>query len=334
MALVKRNTEHPLSETRKTIESRRKKLSVRLAKFFNEQAKAMPTITGRSQSKPKKVEDTILHLPSDFNATQRLELKLEPLAREEKLLREGELVDALAEVRETAQHLSCARARKQKHARGQRQNTRALGQLLAAEQDRNAAIEDYNASRLRLGNLVDEDPRFPPLTIKDTFRKSTELKRQIGDSKRGEGKIWSVGTSARALANATTRKETDEEETDEEETDEELEELMADELEELKADALAGGSKTVKGLRCSSLFLCVALILTVRKAAGTVMSTRKSSSHTTRGKKKQSSPPAADTDEPELEEFSSKDTHGWIWNVYQSKGMNEKEIREWQSDSE
>ena len=354
---MKRNAEHPLVEMRKTIESRQKKLSTCLAKFFDEQAKAMPTITGRSQSKPKNVEDTILHLPSDFTATERLELKLEPLAHEEKLLREGELVDALAEVRDTAQHLTCARTRKQKHARHQRQNTRTLSQVLEAENERNAAIEDYNAARVQLLRLVDEDPRFPPLTIKDTFRKSTELKRQVGDSRRGEGKIWSVGTSARARANATASvdvdkeapveepaveesdgEEPDDEEPDDEETDEETgdeqEEVKVVERDEAKANDLPSSSSTLKGLRCWSLFLYVALTLIFIKAAGTVMATRKSSSHSTRGKKKQLSPPAADGDEPELEEFSSKETHGWIWNVYQSKGMTENEITAWQLDSE
>jgi hypothetical protein len=71
------------------------------------------------------------------------------------------------------------------------------GQFIAdAEARCNLHINTYNEHRramISLG-LVDEhdsNSQFPPLEIKDTFMKSTVQKRQLGDSRRTDGMLWS-----------------------------------------------------------------------------------------------------------------------------------------------
>ena len=150
--------------------------------------------------KPDKVEDTNLQLPSDFTMKQRQILRLDKLAREEKLLREGELADGLASIRSVAQSLSCTRARKRKHARHQGPNTRANSSIEALEAKRSLEIELYNHARERLLKLVDDDERFPPLTVADTYRKPTETKRLLGVSRIPDGKVWTI--NAKGVVNA------------------------------------------------------------------------------------------------------------------------------------
>ena len=94
----------------------------------------MLTITHLFDShKPEEIKEITLHLPSDFPPTQRIDLYLKKLAYEEKLLREGEVTDALLAVRNEAQILSCMLTRKNRDARGQAQNTRSLIQIESQE---------------------------------------------------------------------------------------------------------------------------------------------------------------------------------------------------------
>lgn len=161
--LGKRENEHHLASRNKELESRRTKLSKRLAKHFETQSKIMPTVT--TSHKPKCVDDTILDLPSDFTAKERLDLQLEGIAREEKFLREGEIVDAIAEVRDAAQLLSSLPSRKRRVARHQRENMREESKCAEQAHLLDEKIAHYNYARLKLLKLRDDDPRFPPLTV-------------------------------------------------------------------------------------------------------------------------------------------------------------------------
>jgi len=190
-ALVKHDAKHTLASIRDQIDSRRKKLIPQLTKFFARQQTIMPTLTTQATGpKSTNVKDTILHLPSDLTSTQRLELGLEAIAREEKFLREGEACDALMETRSASQLVSCGWSQKRKHARHQKQNTRSLTYIKGLQDARDEKIDKYNHARSKLLCLVDSNPRFPPLMVQDTLRKPTDIRRQLGDSKLTDGLLW------------------------------------------------------------------------------------------------------------------------------------------------
>jgi hypothetical protein len=206
--LRERAAQHSLASRTKELQSRRTKLSKRITKLFEQQSTVMPTVTRSTKS--SNIEDTILYLPSDFTAKERLDLNLECVAREEKILREGELVDALSNVREAAQYLSCMRSRKKKTARGQRQNMRDESKCVEQEHLLDDRIAHYNYARQRLLKLTDDDPRFPPLSTADTFRKSPDIRRQLGDSVMPDGRLWAIRAPTLA-AMEEIREEKDEE---------------------------------------------------------------------------------------------------------------------------
>jgi hypothetical protein len=70
----------------------------------------------------------------------------------------------------------------------------------------------YNSARkafIKLGVVKDEDPAslFPPLSIEDTYRKSTISKRSLGDTRSIDGALWrlgSIGTSSKSIPHDTS----------------------------------------------------------------------------------------------------------------------------------
>jgi hypothetical protein len=183
------------------IEKRRRKLAQRLDLFSKLQAKLMPTISqylleladNESLTTSKPLEQAILYLPSDFTAKQRLELGLSSLAAEEKIFREGALCDSVRGIRDASQLLSAFGHDKYKNSRGQQQNLRSNAPIITHTTKRDQALESYNANREKYQRLTDDSVRFPKLTVADTYRKSTEEHRRLGDSRRPDGAVWSLG---------------------------------------------------------------------------------------------------------------------------------------------
>src|SRR6266567_8598284 len=91
---------------------------------------------------------------------------------------------------------------KKAHAYGQERHTKAASQIEDTNSRQQAAIGDYLSIRkslIALG-MTEEDPRFPPLSIEDTKRLSTNSKRAVGDSRCLDGKIWTANAGVTAGA--------------------------------------------------------------------------------------------------------------------------------------
>ena len=145
------------------------------------------------------IEHEKLFLPSDFSSPMRDTLELTLLGGEEAKLREGEAFDALHLVRTAAKTVVALRDRKNKHSRGQAENTRSGTLIRNAEGQRDLHMQSYAFARhsmiaLRFLDAEDRHSPFPPLTLEDTFMKSRQRKRTVGDSRRADGLIWHMGS--------------------------------------------------------------------------------------------------------------------------------------------
>jgi hypothetical protein len=148
-----------------------------------------------------QVEREILYLPSDLPSAAQVALGLTSLAECQRRLMEGAACDTIQRIRMLVKLHSALRQHKKKNARGQQSNTRATGKLQEAIDAISLAIEDYNSLRQAMINLglSKDDAMFRHLTVEDTFRKRTHVKRAIGDSRRPDGLLWTTtGVSAGA----------------------------------------------------------------------------------------------------------------------------------------
>jgi hypothetical protein len=147
---------------------------------------------------PCEVEREKLYLPSDFPSPQRDALEVAILGGVEIKLREGEAFDSLLLLQTAVKTVVALRDQKNRHARGQGENTR-LGTLIRnAEAHRDLHMQTYNFARssmITLGFIDAENSHssFPPLTLEDTFMKSQRRKRGLGDSRRVDGLLWHMG---------------------------------------------------------------------------------------------------------------------------------------------
>jgi hypothetical protein len=145
--------------------------------------------------KPSSVEHEELFLPSFFPSSQRSSLSLSDLADEEAELREGQLLECIMTLRSTVKSISWFHRYRRENDRGQRQNALARSNIDSAISLRDRTLKLYNESRGTLQSLNSLGPegRFPPLSQQDLFRKSTWDKRQVGDTYRPDGRVWSAG---------------------------------------------------------------------------------------------------------------------------------------------
>jgi hypothetical protein len=156
---------------------------------------------------PINAENETLWLPSDFPSEDRIRLELHDLAADEVKLREGEAFDAIRIVQSMCKGLSALQADKKKQDHGMDMNLRSLDKIRDLESRRDRAMDSYNSAQqalVRLGAVKEDDPEspFPPLSIEDTYRKSTLDKRSLGDSRNMDGVLWrlgSIGTSSKSI---------------------------------------------------------------------------------------------------------------------------------------
>jgi hypothetical protein len=167
---------------------------------------------------PCEVESETLYLPSDFPFSERDAYDLAFLGGEERKLREGEAFDSLLLIQTAVKTTVALRDRKHRHARGQAENTRSGILIRNAEAQRDLHMETYNVARssmIALGFLGSEESlsSFPPLTLEDTFMKSQQRKRGLGDSHRTDGLLWHMGgvskSSGPSLPTPTTNGESE-----------------------------------------------------------------------------------------------------------------------------
>jgi hypothetical protein len=121
----------------------------------------------------------------------------------ERVLWEGAIYDVLSQLRTHIRYVSSLVSEKSANASGQSAKTRAMTKVDDAQFLRDYDMAVYTAGRtcmLNLG-LSPDDPRFPPMTIQSTFRKSTDATPGLGTTYAPDGLIWtlSMGGDTRRL---------------------------------------------------------------------------------------------------------------------------------------
>ena len=140
-------------------------------------------------------EDEPLAFPSDFSSAERGELGLEALAVFERRIRLGHAYDLLDAVKMSLNHQGAFLFDKQKHARGQKDNTRSQKQVsnAAARTRVLAGLYNYNRDRLlTLSELDTTDVLQAIDTAKDLKSKNWRKAREQGDSREEQAWIWTV----------------------------------------------------------------------------------------------------------------------------------------------
>lgn len=145
------------------------------------------------------IENEVLYFPSHFSITERIDLCLLDLEKEELELRQAQVVECIMQLRCSAKKLSSARAQKKKDGRGQFEGGRSTTIRQSLEFNQECLLLIYNMGRQALVSLSDDShigEAFPHLSSDDLYRKPTTDKRQQGDSRRSDGKLWGVGARA------------------------------------------------------------------------------------------------------------------------------------------
>ncbi|KAF8059497.1 hypothetical protein FPV67DRAFT_1518038 [Lyophyllum atratum] len=201
------NRDQSDSGLKKEILDRRPKLRKRIDEWRNQQKTMTPALgdhvlhqrASRSPSDPDSPELEKLYLPSHFSLKDRLRLGLVELADTERQLREGTIFDSLRDIQSVVKALGVLYGRKPKEAYGQALNTRANMKIFQTQAELDLLISHYNASRdayLTLDATGSKANIFKPLTVHDTYRKSTYQKRKIGDSRKFDGLAYRIGVSS------------------------------------------------------------------------------------------------------------------------------------------
>ncbi|KAH6916341.1 hypothetical protein BKA70DRAFT_1502308 [Coprinopsis sp. MPI-PUGE-AT-0042] len=185
----------------------RNRLERQLKSFRDLQLALFPhleiVIQGAKSGETAPVEDQILYTPSYFDQKQRDLLRLTEAGNMERTLWEGAIYDVLSQLRTHIRYVSSLVSEKSANASGQGPKTRAMSKVQDAEFLRDYDMAVYSAGRacmLNLG-LSPDDPHFPPMTIRSTFRKSTDAAPGLGTTYAPDGLIWtlSMGGDTRRL---------------------------------------------------------------------------------------------------------------------------------------
>jgi hypothetical protein len=155
---------------------------------------------------PCTVEDANLFLPSSMMSSEHDTSGILSLAAEEITLREAQAHESILQLRLTMKAIAILHRQRKRHVRGQRQSTRARSKIHSIEATRDRFLTIYNTSRealIALGRLNPSEERLPLLTLDDLRRKSTMDNRQINDTYRSDGRIWTMDTSRQTSDHST-----------------------------------------------------------------------------------------------------------------------------------
>ncbi|KAF8810573.1 hypothetical protein BYT27DRAFT_7091579, partial [Phlegmacium glaucopus] len=150
---------------------------------------AQQAISGKAASCPEK---EVLYVPSDFCERDRIKYGLVALGENQRRLLQGTACDYVSKIKTVSKTIDSGKAAKKLQEFGQRGHTRAGDEIHNIEKLRQRCIDDYSATRNSMINLgmSPDDASYPPLTLKDTFRKATHSKRAVGDSRCFDGLAW------------------------------------------------------------------------------------------------------------------------------------------------
>jgi hypothetical protein len=153
-----------------------------------------------NQIQPIQQEE--LFLPSEFSEADRLEFDLTELAGLEAQLWEGHASECIMRLRCIGKTISSFQGLRNKEPGSQREGTRNTTRFQHLEFLQTRILTNYEDARKALDSLkilTPMDSRFPPLTRADLFRKSTQHKRQIGDTYRPDGALYGLHGKANGL---------------------------------------------------------------------------------------------------------------------------------------
>lgn len=182
----------------------------RIRRWKHHQSQLMPLFVGNdlgddwtedltSGSEAYSAEEYSLHttlgLPSDLDVHTRESVCSEALVKAEIALRRAEASEAIEDVRSCVRALATLGHDRAVHVRGQSMNTRANRFREVLEEKKVYHMEIYNQARnalLSLRIINDEATRrfYPVLTNEDTYRRDPSHRREPGDSKRNDGRLW------------------------------------------------------------------------------------------------------------------------------------------------
>ncbi|KAJ7139000.1 hypothetical protein C8R44DRAFT_867171 [Mycena epipterygia] len=198
-AACAKNAEHTLQATTREIATRHTKLGVQLHKWCEVRDSTMPKAADIiAAPQACEVELETLWLPSDFTKSQRVAMgrTIIALAAEESKLREGQAYNFIRRLQTICKGLSALEDRKTADNKGQKNHTISGDQVLDTKRERDDHIAAYNSVRkamISLGTIQEggkDSCQFPHLTITDTFMKSRRRERALGDSRRGDGMLY------------------------------------------------------------------------------------------------------------------------------------------------
>ncbi|KAJ3710096.1 hypothetical protein C8R42DRAFT_648974 [Lentinula raphanica] len=161
-----------------------------------------PEHFAHSLEEGKGPEDFCLGLPSDLTAEQRESYTLHTLAQQEARLRESQLQSTIASLKHTVSRLLSFLYYKSRNVDTEKLRTRTGKSIMKALVTRDillAAYNEYRHSLIQLGALDDCSSIYPHLSPSDTFKKDPNHKRRVGDSRRCEGLLWTVGEASKRL---------------------------------------------------------------------------------------------------------------------------------------
>lgn len=188
------------------IEELRDRLTQVLKEFRMHQAVVMadlpPELFAHNLS-DRGPEDFSLGLPSNLSVNERCKYGLAALADQEVRLREAQLHSTISSLKHTVNRLLSLLNYKDKNVDSEKLRTRTGKSIMKAIIARDIGIVAYNEYRqalISLQALKDSSSMYPHLAASDTFKKDVNHKRRVGDSKRREGILWTVGEAHKRLA--------------------------------------------------------------------------------------------------------------------------------------
>lgn len=139
-------------------------------------------------------EEPTIYLPSTLPSAVRELYGMQEISQMEGECRTLLAVQCVINIQEAIRNLDALGQYKDINDRGQEQNTQSNRVMNSYKRMRDALIEDYGRHRaalISLGALLESD--LPPLTLKDTYRKSTLSTRSTASSQHRDGALWTTG---------------------------------------------------------------------------------------------------------------------------------------------
>jgi len=185
------------------------KLEARRERLCDHQRLLFPMIADDVVQVGELQENSTVYLPSVLPSAVRAQFGLEGISKLEIECRTRLAVHCVVNLQEAIRNLDALGQYKDINDRGQDQNTQSSRIMNSYKRMRDALIEDYSRHRaalISLEALSEGSSDLPPLTLKDTYRKSTLSTRSAGSSRHRDGALWTAGGYS-ALMEGKTRAE-------------------------------------------------------------------------------------------------------------------------------